>query len=162
MPSCISIISAMEAHGGIGYKGALPWPHECSDLRFFKNETLGKTVVMGRKTWESLGEKPLKDRKNIVLSRKIKPGERNGVRFIADPKDIMTEDGPVYIIGGVETYRAYAGMADYMKITHIVGHYKSDTFFPQDVLDSYGWERTGCSFDHIGNRHFKYKRPKAN
>lgn len=67
------LISAVAPNGAIGHNGKMPWPRVAEDLAWFKEVTLNHTVIMGRKTWESLGEKPLPQRRNIVLSHKAPP-----------------------------------------------------------------------------------------
>ncbi len=150
------MIVAMEAHGGIGFKGDLPWPKDLSDLRFFRDTTLGHKVAMGRKTWESIRSKPLPDRENIVVSSKMRGGK--GYRVVKNPKDILEEEGVVFIIGGVSMYKAFAGSATTLHITRISGHYTSDTFFPQKEVFQHPWKLLSESYDNLGNINYLYKK----
>ena len=144
----ITIIAAMDKKGLIGAGDKLPW-HLPSDLRFFRDTTLGQTVVMGSKTYASLG-RPLPNRKNIVLSRS---GEYTVKDVIA-----MAASENVFIIGGAEIYKIFIPFADQMIITHIDAEFNGDVYFPKMlnpldfvIVDS----RKG--FDDISNLNFEIK-----
>jgi dihydrofolate reductase len=131
----INIIVAMTKDNGIGYKGTLPW-HISDDLKRFKKLTSGSTVVMGRKTWDSLPIKPLPNRKNIILTRNNLPNEKllnENILFIDDIKTINDIKSDVWIIGGSEIYNlAFKYLhIDKIYVTEINNNYECDTFFPK-------------------------------
>ncbi|MFZ5806506.1 MAG: dihydrofolate reductase [Verrucomicrobiota bacterium] len=125
-PKLIAIV-AIDEGGVIGNKGKLPW-HIPDDLKWFKKTTQGHAVLMGRKTWESLG-KPLPNRTNMVLSRTLPPQE--GVQVVRDVQEIFALAYPeIYIIGGAEIYKLLLSSVDQLLITHVQGHYEGDVSFP--------------------------------
>lgn len=129
----------------IGRGGDMPW-HLSADLRFFKEITLGNYVIMGRRTWESLGCKPLSQRKNIIISSKIPPAA-NGEYILANSlqEAIHIAAGPqIFVIGGGMLYREAISLADRIYLTHIHTVVEgADTFFP--AIDSYLWVETARS-----------------
>jgi len=131
----INIIVAMDRNGLIGANGALPW-HLPSDLRFFRDTTLGQIVVMGSKTYESIG-RPLPNRINMVLSRKTGCTMQR-VLELADGNDI-------FVIGGANVYEQFLPIADRLIITHIDAEFNGDTYFPLSAMD-------GLSFNKIDSR----------
>lgn len=123
----ISIIVAMDETGGIGKNNQLLC-HLPADLKYFKEKTLHKPIVMGRKTYESIG-RPLPSRENIVLSRtsKIIPG----VRVINSVEEIlMLPDPEIMIIGGAEIFQWFLPVATHLLITRIHHRFDADVFFP--------------------------------
>lgn len=140
----ITILVAMSDNGVIGNKGKLPWQNS-EDLKLFKKRTIGKIVIMGRKTWESLPKKPLPDRFNIVLTRQQPEGEwqdTNQVKGSIIPintvwsnnlpaaLDLAVKDTEIFIIGGAEIYKQSMLLADRILISKIPGEYEGDVFFP--------------------------------
>lgn len=129
----ISLIVAMSQNGVIGHQGKIPW-HLPSDLKRFRKITLGHSVIMGRKTYESIG-KPLKGRKNIVLSR-----DRNlhieGCYIAHDFEEALeiAGEGEVFIIGGESLYEHFSPIADKLYVTVIHGMIEGDTSFPAHLL----------------------------
>jgi len=126
----ISIIVAYANGRVIGKGGKLPWLLP-NDSKYFKQITLGHTVVMGRKTFESIGRRPLPKRRNVVFTR----GEINlpGVE-VAHSKDevrALATNGEVFIVGGENVYKAFLDVADYLYITEIALETDGDTFFPE-------------------------------
>ena len=123
-------VVAMARNRVIGRDNKLPW-HFKSDLQNFKKLTLGQTVVMGRKTFESIG-RPLPGRENFVLSRSRKEGAE-GVRFFGSLdealKAVRTEK--CFIIGGAELYRQTLGRVDGIYLTRIEAAYEGDAFYPE-------------------------------
>lgn len=114
----------------IGRDGALPW-HLPEDLAFFKRTTLGKPVVMGRKTFESIG-KPLPKRRNIVLTRDPS-WSAPGIEVIHQPTEIFSLAGDakqIFIIGGAEIFAIFADETDELLISHVREKYHGDTWFP--------------------------------
>jgi len=135
------IVAAAGKKQVIGKKGDLPW-HFSSDLKFFKETTLGHPVVMGRTTYHSILKrlgKPLPGRENIVLSRD--PDFRDDrVTIIRDPSEIGKSAGAgetVFIIGGASVYEQTIGMADKIYMTFIDQEIEGDAFFPP--IDKKKW-----------------------
>jgi len=126
----VSIIAAMDRNRLIGDNNQLPW-HLPADFAHFKSITMGKPIVMGRKTYESIG-KPLPGRTNIVLTRN--PAIcYEGVECVASFKDAVTlaaDAEELMIIGGSTIYEMLLPMADRMYITYVEGEFKGDAWFP--------------------------------
>ncbi|MCP5268313.1 MAG: dihydrofolate reductase [Zoogloeaceae bacterium] len=129
--STLSLIAAMAEHRVIGRHNTLPW-HLPEDLKHFKATTLGKPVIMGRKTWESLG-RPLPGRRNIVISRNA--GYRlDGGELFPSLESALASTGnneEVFVIGGAELYRLALPLADHVHLTEISGTYPGDAYFPE-------------------------------
>jgi dihydrofolate reductase len=129
----VSLIAAAAKNGVIGADGRLPW-HLPDDFRWFKAQTLGKPVVMGRRTWESLG-RPLPGRMNIVLTRR--PDYRaEGAEIVATPDAaiVAAGDAPeLMVIGGGEIYRAFLPRADRIYLTRVEAMVVGDAYFPELV-----------------------------
>ena len=127
-------IVAVAAHNVIGKNNALPW-HFSEDMKFFKQKTMGSTVIMGRKTWESLG-KPLPGRENFVLSKSLlslsgQAGGQGARVFSSLGKalgEIRTPEA--FVIGGAELYRQTLPFVDGVFMTRIPGEYDGDAFYP--------------------------------
>ncbi|KAB2842242.1 MAG: dihydrofolate reductase [Burkholderiales bacterium] len=127
----MAIIAALAADRGIGYRDTLPWRLP-EDLRHFKALTLGHRVIMGRKTWESLG-RPLPGRENVVVSRQANftaPGARV-VANLADALALPGAEGEVFCIGGAQLYRVALPLAQRLYLTEIEHRFPADTFFPE-------------------------------
>src|SRR5690606_26492450 len=105
----------------------LPW-HLPSDLKFFKEVTTGKNIVMGRRTWESLPKKPLPNRNNIVISSSKQEVETFD-NLSSCVEKYKNED--LYVIGGAVLYNTAMDIADELIISRIPGYYDCDTFFPE-------------------------------
>ena len=129
----ISLIVAKSKHNVIGDKGRIPW-HIPNDLKRFKELTTGKTVIMGRKTFESLPKeyKPLPNRINIVLSTD-KTYQTNCCIVTDDLKKALRKAGSdkeVFIIGGEQVYKEGLRYADKIYVTEVDGEFKGDAYFP--------------------------------
>jgi dihydrofolate reductase len=137
----ISIIVAVSEDLGIGKNNELLW-HISEDLKRFKNLTYGKTVVMGKKTWESLPKKPLPGRKNIVVTDL--PGERFdgavSAYSIEDSLNKCEKGEEVFIIGGGSIYSQFMPLADRLYITHVHKQAPADIYFPE--IDPAVWKVT--------------------
>jgi dihydrofolate reductase len=135
----ISIIVAVSDDWGIGKNNELLW-NIPSDMKRFKRLTLGNTLIMGKKTWESLPVRPLKNRKNIVLTDD--PMECIDCTVTAySIEDALSKCGKeeeIFIIGGGSIYRQFMPLADRLYITHIHKSLPADTYFP--VIDMEEWE----------------------
>ncbi|MDD2222140.1 MAG: type 3 dihydrofolate reductase [Gammaproteobacteria bacterium] len=142
----VSLIVAATRNQVIGRDNQMPW-HLPADLRYFKQRTLGKPIIMGRKTWESLG-RPLPGRLNIVISRQADV-ELDGAEIFADlataiqrGQEWATQQGvdEVMIIGGGQLYQHALSLAQRVYLTRIDLELEGDTFFP--VLDPQQWLQT--------------------
>ena len=156
----ISIIVAMSDNYVIGLKNKLPW-HISADLKNFKNITLGNPIIMGRKTYDSIG-KPLKDRDNIVISRdnslKI-----DGVEVVdsLEKAIFMTAEAPVtFIIGGEQIYQIALPIATHMYVTKVEGNFEGDAYFPD--YNQQEWREVGredlITEDNLNFSFLKYQR----
>ena len=121
-------IAAMSPQRVIGSAGTIPW-HISEDLRFFKRTTLGHAIVMGRKTYESLG-KPLPGRENLVVSR---TATLEGVRVFRSLSEIEgpTDGRQLYVIGGAELYAALLPRCSEILLTRVSIDVAGDTWFPE-------------------------------
>lgn len=127
----VSIIVAIAQNGTIGDKNSLLW-HIKEDMRFFRTTTSGHAVVMGRKTFESLGSKPLPKRKNIVITRDDRSFEGAFTAHSLEEAIAMAEgDEEIFIIGGAQIYAEALSVADRMYITRVERDYEGDTSFPK-------------------------------
>lgn len=126
----VSIIVAIAQNGTIGDKNSLLW-HIKEDMRFFRTTTSGHAVIMGRKTFESLGSKPLPKRKNIVITRADRDFEGTFTAHSLEEAIAMAEgDEEIFIIGGAQIYAEALSVADRMYITRVERDYEGDTSFP--------------------------------
>ncbi|AWX57656.1 dihydrofolate reductase [Brevibacillus brevis] len=129
----ISLIVAYARNQVIGKDGDMPW-HLPADLKNVKELTTGKTIVMGRKTFESIG-KPLPNRKNVVLTRS-QDFHPEGVDVVHTKEEVLAM-GDVIIFGGAEIYRQFLDVVDRLYITEIDLETEGDTFFPAWNRDAY-------------------------
>lgn len=140
----ISLVYARSRNGVIGADGGLPW-HIPSDLKRFKETTLGKPIIMGRKTWDSLPRKPLPGRMNIVLTRQA--GFEPEGALVADSVEAalaLAGDVPeVCVIGGGEIYHLFFARADRIHETEIDVEVDGDTFAPE--RDPKRWRETSVT-----------------
>lgn len=122
-------VAAMTQNRVIGRDGTMPW-HVPDDLRFFKRLTTGHTILMGRKTWESLG-RVLPHRRHLILSRSMPPTP--GVEILPDLQALesLSLTGDVYVIGGAEIYRQLLPHCTSLYLTLLPFAAEGDTFFPE-------------------------------
>jgi dihydrofolate reductase len=145
----ISAIVAVDNNWGIGYNGDL-LEHIPEDLKYFKELTTGHIVVMGRKTWDSLPKKPLKDRLNIVISSQPKEvlGDLSIRISMEEAKfrlALSSADEEWFIIGGGTIYKELLPICDRVYVTKILkDHENVDTYFP-DLDKSSEWEIDTCT-----------------
>jgi dihydrofolate reductase len=163
----IRLIVAHDRERGIGRDNELMWKLP-NDMAHFRRHTMGNVVVMGRKTYESIGG-GLKGRTNIVLSRTLPLIQEGDVyverHFQPTLKRIKESPRDVYIIGGAEIYRQFLPHADEVIVTEVDGFFGADAFFP--ALSPYLWElyatETGKTDDkNKFTHHFLYFRNKRN
>lgn len=157
------LIGAMCADGGIGYKGQLPWPHSKADMAHFVKRTTGagnNAVIMGKTTWDSIPNRPLRRRANLILSSQSRPltltsNEEHKEHWFSSIPDLFAhlesaKYDEVWIIGGASIYEQFLAMhekneiiIDEMCITRMEGDFKCDTFFPLH--------------DHMSHDHMSHK-----
>lgn len=115
------IIYAVSPEGVIGASGGIPWHHP-GDFRRFKRVTLGSTVIMGRKTFQSVGEKPLPGRRNIVVTSHTL--DVPGIECVPTVNEALTQggDGDVWFIGGAGIYAEAMSHADVIDVTYVPDH----------------------------------------
>ncbi len=148
IPTTITLIVAVADSGVIGRDNSLPW-HLPEDLKRFKRLTMGKPIVMGRKTYESIG-KPLPGRQNIVVTRDTNY-RREGVTVVHDAEAALRAAGPVpeiMVIGGAELFAALLPRAGRIHLTRVHGNIPGDVMWP--ALDEREWsvvERESHSAD---------------
>ncbi len=126
-------LAAIVAHDPnlvIGRGGGLPW-HYPEDLKHFKDTTVGHSLLMGRGVFESMGEKPLPDRENIVLSRSRNYESVPTFSSIEKALDYLKDEELVFIIGGGEIYSQMMDKTDKLYVTEIQKSYEGDTYFPE-------------------------------
>jgi len=152
--SRISIIVAYAANRVIGKDGSMPW-RLSEDLKRFRQITMGHHIVMGRKTWESIG-RVLPGRKHIIISRK--PGYEVPGATVVDSADaaIATArgDSEIFVIGGGEIYALVLPLADRILATEIDRKYEGDTYFPE--LEVGIWRETAREPRHDEAGGFRY------
>lgn len=131
----IILIAAMDQNGLIGKENGLPWPHLPKDMKRFKQITLNHSVVMGKKTFDTLVS-PLPNRDNFVLTRSDWVPEKwmfctwkTSLESILRMNKLDPEER-IYVIGGADIYRQFLPHADKMELTHIHGTFRGDTYFP--------------------------------
>lgn len=125
----VTLVAAVARNGVIGRDGRLPW-HLPDDLRHFKEVTMGGTLVMGRRTYESIG-RPLPGRRTIVVTRRPDwSAEGVDVAPSIETALEMAGDGKVFVVGGAEVYAQTLDLADALEITEIDAAPAGDTYFP--------------------------------
>ena len=139
----LSLIAAVARNGVIGKDNQLLW-HLPGDMRYFRETTRGKPVIMGRKTWESLPEAfcPLPGRNNIVVSRNA-AYQAEGATVASSLEEAIAQAGNVEqinIIGGADIFRLALPMADVLDMTEIDASFDADTFFPEFLPED--WQET--------------------
>ena len=171
----IEVIVAIDSKGNIGLNGALPWPTIPEDLLFFKRVTQQHIVVMGRRTWESIGVPTgLPNRLNVVVSSTIEPrvcrDEESlkptviyvDVQGLDELMDKFERDGEsIFVIGGARLYERFLPRASAVHITLIEREYESDVAFPLDGLNAFALETFTPALtapDGATYRHLLYKK----
>ena len=150
-PPLVSLLVAAAENGVIGRDNTLPW-HLSDDLRRFKALTLGKPMLMGRKTFESIG-KPLPGRTSLVLSRS-RDWARPGATVVRSLEEALERAGAVpelVVIGGAEVYRLALPHAQRIYLTRVHAEISGDTVLPP--LDATTWRETEREFHAADARH---------
>ena len=133
-------IAAVDRKGAIGKRGKLPW-HYSADMKFFKETTMGHAVVMGRKTWLTIG-KPLKNRLNIVLSRDTDIEPQESLIVFSDIESVLSFNKSLstdlFVIGGAQIYEAFREHIEKWIITEVpLTVTGADAFMPKGYLDGF-------------------------
>jgi len=147
----VSLIVAMAQNGVIGRDNALPWRLP-EDLRRFKTSTLGKPILMGRKTFESIG-RALPGRSNFVLTRD-RGWSAPGVAVVHSVEEALAQAAgaaELVAIGGAEIYRLVLPFARRIYLTHVHADVPGDTYFPE--FDATQWADVECSMQPADERH---------
>jgi len=152
----IALIWAMDKNRLIGNNNGLPW-RLSSDLAHFKQVTMGKPVIMGRKTWESLG-RPLPGRPNIVVSRSPKPPETaaqwcsslEAAIAVATDWAAVNQCDEVIVMGGAQLYALAFPIADRLYVTEVDTQAKGDTYLPLFNLSEF--HCTSSTYHHAAER----------
>jgi dihydrofolate reductase len=147
----VSVIVAMDERGGIGRGGRMPW-YLPADLRRFKALTMGKPILMGRRTWDSIG-RPLPGRRSIVVSRRSDLAI-DGAEIVGSLEEAVRIAGDVpeiCCIGGAEIYRLALPLAQVIHLTRVHAVVDADTFFPS--LDAASWEEISREDHAADERH---------
>ena len=139
----ISLIVAVADNGVIGYENKMPW-YIPAELQHFKTRTMGKPIIMGRKTFDSLG-RVLPGRPHVVISRsELNLPDRcyaaNDIQTAIDTAQRLTDGDEVVVIGGAEIYRQALNKVDRLYITEVHLHPEGDTYFPE--IDPLQWQET--------------------
>lgn len=153
MPANLTLIVATERHNGIGINNNLPWRLP-EDLAFFKRTTTGHSILMGRKTFESIG-RPLPNRRNIVITRN--PDWHHEGVDSADSLQRAAElagDGEVFVIGGAQIYVEALPLASRLIVTEIAADFTCDAFFPE--VNPAEWEEVSRESHHSAEQGLAY------
>ena len=136
----ITLIAAMDKNGVIGNKGKLPW-NMPADMKYFRDNTRGKPVIMGRKTYESIG-RPLPDRPNIIITHD-QNYKAEGCIIVNSSDEALKAAGnaeEVMIIGGSQIYKEFLPKVNRMYLTFIDAKFEGDTYFPEYKIEE--WKET--------------------
>ncbi len=147
----ISLVVAASDNNVIGSDGGLPW-HLPDDLRHFKRLTTGKPVVMGRRTYESIG-RPLPDRRNIVMTRDPDYAATgcDVVSSVGEVLDLAGATEGLMIIGGGQVYRDFLPHADRIYLTRVRANIEGDTHFPE--IDEADWQLVSSEHHAADDQH---------
>ncbi len=147
----LNILVAADENNGIGKDNQLLW-HLPGDLKHFKELSTGHAVIMGRKTFDSIG-KPLPNRRNIVVTHQtgLKIQGCEVVHSLQEAIDICKNDDVVSIIGGAEIYRQAIALCDTIFLTRVHHRFEADTFFPE--IDSAIWQEIEREDHPVDEKH---------
>ena len=153
MSASLTLIVATERHRGIGINNTLPWRLP-EDLAFFKRTTTGHPIIMGRKTFDSIG-RPLPNRRNIVVTRNP-DWSHEGVEVVNSLQQAAhaAGDGEAFVIGGAQIYQEALPLAQKLIVTEIDADFACDAFFPE--IDAAAWQETSRETHHSADNGFRY------
>jgi dihydrofolate reductase len=148
----LTAIAAVAQNGVIGNNNDLIW-HLPDDLKHFKNLTKGHTIIMGRKTWESIGARPLPHRKHIIITRNSDYVAEGAtvVTTLAEALDLAKDDDQPFIVGGGEIYQLAMPYLNRMELTVVHHNFEGDTHFPNYTEAE--WEVTQSEKHEADDRH---------
>lgn len=161
----LSIIVAIGKNNEIGFKNQLLW-HISEDLKHFKQITSGKPVVMGENTWFSLPKRPLPNRRNMVLTLNKEATFEGAETFFSIPDFVAATNNEeeVFVIGGAMIYKQCMPIASKLYITHVLGNFEADTWFPEIESNTWNLEEKSAIFNDLTSNlsyYFaEYKRKK--
>lgn len=150
MNNNLSVIVACTTDYGIGFEGKLPWPTNKADMQWFRQHTVGKTVVMGRATWDSLPVKPLPNRVNVVVSTRPSPlQDHDAIWMQMHTVDQLRQwfintTQPIVVIGGADIYNVALPLAKRLYLTTMAGNFRTDRYIDCDQVRQ---------FDQLIERH---------
>jgi dihydrofolate reductase len=148
---CISLIVAMARNRVIGANGGIPW-HLPDELKLFKRITMGHHIIMGRKTWESIG-RALPGRSTVVVSRR--PGYRVPGAAVAHTLEEAVAacgaDEEIFVIGGAELFKTALPLANRLYLTIVEGEFTGDTYMPE--FDAGAWREVSSQSHAADGRH---------
>lgn len=145
----IALIAALDKNRAIGRQGALPW-HLPDDLKRFRALTMGKTILMGRKTFDSIG-RPLPRRRNLVLTRQ-RGLSLEGAEVVGSLEEALSQDEELWVIGGGEVYALTLPLATHLYLTQVDAQVDgADAFFPEWRPD--GWSLVYREYHPADERH---------
>ncbi|MFM2089452.1 MAG: hypothetical protein RLZZ237_4321 [Pseudomonadota bacterium] len=151
--SLLTIIVATDQQGGIGINNTLPWKLP-EDLAHFKRLTTGHPIIMGRKTFDSIG-RPLPNRRNIVITRNSE-WRHEGVEAVSSVEAAVAllDGAEAFVIGGAEIYKQSLGLTQRLIVTEIGQTYACDAFFP--AIDHAEWQETAREAHVVANSGLPY------
>ena len=143
----LTAIWAQDKNGLIGKNGELPW-HIPEDLKFFKDKTLGSQIIMGRKTFEGMGSKPLPLRQTLVLTTNTQTSRFGSVEYLdmelltsyLQFLDYKNVDRELFVVGGSSIYKELVPKCHTLIRTVIDYEFEGDTYFPENVINWNEWE----------------------
>ena len=161
MKNSITIIVAYTNNLLIGKDNSIPW-HISDDLKRFKKLTTGNVIIMGRKTFESIGSKPLPNRTNIVISSKFNTS--NSVTVYKNLIEALNnhKNEKIFLIGGYSIYKEGLNFASHLEITEIGIGLEGDTYFPKIDWNEWKITKTEENFDKKLNARYIFKSAKRN
>lgn len=150
----IKAILACDEEWGIGKDGELPWPHNPADLKWFKDNTLGAVIVMGKSTWDSLPLKPLPERENIIVTSSTKKLGTTDYQFVKFNKinQILLEvekSKDVWIIGGAKLIEGLLDIITEFHLSKIKGVYNCDTFLPRNLIEKDYYKKQSSELGNV-------------
>ncbi|MFH1968411.1 MAG: dihydrofolate reductase [bacterium] len=135
----LSIIAAVAENRVIGNKNALPW-HLPADFKYFKEATLGKTIIMGLNTFVSIGNKPLPGRKHIILNNDLNYIPPEGclvAHSIDEVLEMIKSEPEVFVCGGASVYKQFLPLSQRLYLTYVHANPEGDTYFPEVNLEEW-------------------------
>jgi len=151
----ISMIAAKAENNVIGNKNTIPW-HLPADFKYFKETTLGKTIVMGLNTFNSIGGKPLPGRKHVILTNDpsfVAPENCVAAHSIEEVKELIKNEPEAFICGGASVYKQFLPLSQKLYLTYVHASPEGDTFFPEVSMAE--WKETWRE-DHKADEKNKY------